>query len=141
MKTTESLLLMPQYTYSAYYAYKQHILFIIIKHILHILHIQCENTCTRLSQFIDTIAWLPVPGPSYLRTTTYNHHHCSLICRRMLRESLLILVAWQRVLSRLHPPGLEEGVPEWRILEPHTRLVLAHVLPIGPLQFPGHERN
>jgi len=44
----------------------------------------------------------------------------------MLQESLLILVAWQRVLSQLHPPGLEEGVPKWRILESHTRLVLAH---------------
>ena len=93
---------------------------------MHILHIQRENTCTSISQFIDTIAWFPIPGPSYLRTTTYIHHHCSLICRMMLRESLLILVAWQRVLSRLHPPGLEEGVPEWRILESHTRLVLAH---------------
>ena len=103
-----------------------HIILHIIKHILHILHIQRENTCTSISQFIDTIAWFPIPGPSYLRTTTYIHHHCSLICRMMLRESLLILVAWQRVLSQFHPPGLEEGVPEWRILESHTRLVLAH---------------
>ena len=102
------------------------ILHITIKHILHILHILRANTYTSVSQFIDIIAWFPIPGPSYLRTTTYIHHHCSLICRMMLRESLLILVAWQRVLSRLHPPGLEEGVPEWRILESHTRLVLAH---------------
>jgi hypothetical protein len=93
---------------------------------LHILHIQRENTCTSVSQFIDTIAWFPIPGPSYLRTTTYIHHHCSLICSMMLQESLLILVAWQRVLSRLHPQGPEEGVSEWRILESHTRLVLAH---------------
>ena len=81
---------------------------------------------TANSQFIDIIAWFPIPGPSYLRTTTYIHHHCLLICRMMLRKSLLILVARQRVLSQLHPPGLEEGVPEWRILESHTRLVLAH---------------
>ena len=92
-----------------------------------IFYIFCVKILTpSVSQFIDIIAWFPIPGPSYLRTTTYIHHHCLLICRKMLRESLLILVAWQRVLSQLHPPGLEEGVPKWRILESHTRLVLAH---------------
>ena len=106
-------------------------------HIVHIVHIvQCilcilcifwmKKSFTGFSLFIATTAWSPIPGPSYLRTTTYIHHHCSLICSMMLQESLLILDAWQRVLSRLHPQGPEEGVSEWRILESHTRLVLAH---------------
>ncbi len=64
-----------------------------------------------------------IPEPSCLHTTTYSHPHCLLICHRLLLESQLILCAWQRVLSLLHPRGQEEGVPVWRRLVSHTRLV------------------
>ena len=62
-----------------------------------------------LSMFLATIAWSPIPGPSCLRTTTYNHHHCSLICRRKLRESQLIPDAWQKVLFQSLQLEQEEG--------------------------------
>ena len=78
------------------------------------------------SLFIATTAWSPIPGPSCSRTTTYNHHRRLLIYRRKLRESLLHLDAWQRVLSLQHPLEQEEGVPVWRTLESHTKLVLVH---------------
>ena len=76
--------------------------------------------------FIATIAWSPIPGPSCLRTTTYNHHHCSLICHRKLQESRLIPDACQTVLIQSLQLEQEEGVPVWRTLESHTRLVLSH---------------
>ena len=79
-----------------------------------------------LSMFIATIAWSPIPGPSCLRTTTYNHHHCSLICRRKLQESRLIPDAWQKVLFQSLQLEQEEGVPVWRTLESYTRLGLSH---------------
>ena len=80
----------------------------------------------RPSLFIATIAWSPIPGPSCLQTTTYIHHHCSLICRRKLLESRLIPDAWQTVLFQSLQLEQEEGVPVWRTLESHTRLVLSH---------------
>ena len=45
-----------------------------------------NHSCTRPSQSFDTISWPPIPGPSYLRISTNNHHHVLLICSRMLRE-------------------------------------------------------
>ncbi len=96
-------------------------------HIVHIVHIlDKQKSLSGFLSFIATTAWSPIPGPSCSRTTTYNHHHCSLIYRRKLRESQPILVAWQRLLSLLHPQEQKEGVPLLRILESHTRLVLVH---------------
>ena len=76
--------------------------------------------------FIATIAWSPIPGPSCLRTTTYNHHHHSLFCSRKLQESRPIPDAWQKVLFLSLQLEQEEGVPVWRTLDSHTRLVLFH---------------
>ena len=100
--------------YSVYSAYNQWILYLFVM----------EKA--RPSLFIATIAWSPIPGPSCLRTTTYNHHHCSLICSRKLWESRLIPDAWQTVLFQSLQLEQEEGVPVWRTLESHTRLVLSH---------------
>ena len=50
----------------------------------------------------------------------------SPIYHRKHQESQPILVAWRRVLSRSRPLEPEEGVPVWRTLESHTRLVLVH---------------
>ena len=100
--------------YSAYSAYNQCILF------------SFTMEKAQPSLFIATIALSPIPGPSCLQTTTYNHHHCSLICRRKLLESQLIPDAWQTVLFLSLQLEKEEGVPVWRTLESHTRLVLSH---------------
>jgi hypothetical protein len=81
---------------------------------------------TRPALFVAAIALSPIPGPSCSRTTIYNHHHCFPICHRKHHQSQPILVAWRRVLSRSRPLEPEEGVPVWRILESHTRLVLVH---------------
>ena len=81
---------------------------------------------SRSALFIAAIAWSPIPGPSCSRTTIYNHHHRSPIYHRKHQESQPILIAWRRVLSRSRPLEPEEGVPVWRTLESHTRLVLVH---------------
>ncbi len=144
------------HAYSAYFAchfaYLMHIILHIILHILHIIidaysaycaycayrtlhnvhnvHILDEKVIlrdrVRVFIFYATISWSPNSGPSCSRTTNYNYHHCLLIYCRKLRESQPLLDAWRRVLSLSHPPKQEEGVPVWRTLESHTKLVLVH---------------
>ena len=102
-------------------------------HILHIvpciLCILCifwmEKSFAGFSLFIATTAWSPIPGPSFSRTTTYNHHHSLLIYRKKIRERQPILVVWRRV-SSWSLPLEEEGVPVWRTLESHTGLGIVH---------------
>ncbi len=84
---------------------------------------------------IFTIDWSPTPELSCLHTTLYSHPHSLLICHRLLLESQLILWAWQRVFSLLHPRGQEEGVPVWRRLVSHTRLVIV----LGARKWPWND--
>ncbi len=54
------------------------------------------------------------------------HHHRLLIYSMKLWKSQPILIAWQRVLSRLRRLEQEEGFPVRRTLESHTTIVLFH---------------
>jgi hypothetical protein len=91
---------------------------------MNIVLIHKENSMTFI--VYCNYCFVPIPGPSCLRTTTYNHHHCSLICCSKLWESQPIPYAWQKVLFPSLQLEQEEGVPVWRTLESHTRLVLFH---------------
>jgi hypothetical protein len=96
-------------------------------HILHILHIQNEKSLFLVSFVIYffTIAWSPIQGPSSSHPPPTSIITVLFYCRRRW-ESLLILKGscpCQRVLSRSHSLEQEEGIPVWRRLEWHTRLV------------------
>ena len=74
------------YTYSvAYLAYWQECIFYIFWHMLHIIFI-FNCIFTRPALFIAAIAWSPIPGPRCSRTTTYNHHHCSVFIAESTRK-------------------------------------------------------
>ncbi len=104
-------------------------------HIAHIVHILDEKVIHRI--FIVNCPYCLVPHP---RAQLFTYHHLQpsplfADLSQKLRERQPLLNAWRRVLSLSHPPEQEDGVPVWRTLESHTKLVLVHGVTVnGRLQ-------
>ncbi len=113
--------------YFAYFTYFHSCYYFAYNAYFFAYYFACFTFCYKITQFsfnwftvLATIVWFPIPGPSCWRTTTYNHHCCSLFYHRQPRENPLTLFACWTVLSLSCPLEPEGVVPVcwilgWRI--------------------------